>query len=166
MDDVFIELFDPANPPDLGPGPRKGRLSPTEVDAGLKRAFAVSSPGTDGRELIRALALLWHDHHDAAHALVQDASGGVGAYIHGMLHRREPDFWNAKYWFRRVGKLPFLAPLPEDLEWIKGADVFISGGAFDPSRFTDAVEAGQIDAATLKRVQAAEFQAVLDHLAG
>lgn len=164
MDDVFIELFDPADPPDLGPGPRNGRLSVAEVDAGLKRAFAVTAPGTDGREAIRALALLWHDHHDAAHSLVQDASGGVGAYIHGMLHRREPDFWNAKYWFRRVLGLPFLAPLGAKVALIGGADSLAPNGVFDASRFVDAVEAGTLDSETLKRVQVAEFHAVVAHL--
>ena len=161
---MFIELFDPANPPGLGPGPRKGRLSVAEIDAGLKRAFAVSSPGTDGRESIRALALLWHDHHDAAHALVQDASGGVGAYIHGMLHRREPDLWNAKYWFRRVPNLPFLNALADEVKLIDGAAALTANGAFEPARFVDAVEAGTPDTETLKHVQVAEFHAVVAHL--
>ena len=165
MDDVFIELFDPANPPDLGPGPRKGRLSVAEIDAGLKRAFAVTAPGTDRHETIRALALLWHDHHDAAHALVQDASGGVGAYIHGMLHRREPDFWNAKYWFRRVPNLPFFNALADEVKLIDGAGSLVANGSFEPARFVDAVKAGLLANETLKSVQAAEFHAVVAHLA-
>lgn len=39
-----------------------------------------------------------------AHELVQDASTGVQAYIHGMIHRLEGDYWNAKYWFRNAGR--------------------------------------------------------------
>ena len=165
VDDVFLELFDPENPPAPGPGPRKGRLSIAQVDAGLARAFGESSSRLESRPLIRALALLWHDHHDAAHALVQDASGGEGAYIHGMLHRREPDFWNAKYWFRRVGPMPFFKPLAEQLKRLEGAGALLSGGSFDASRFVDMVEAGSPDEATLKRVQTAEFHVVVDHLA-
>ena len=165
VDDVFLELFDPENPPALGPGPRQGRLSIAQVDAGLARAFVTSSARPESRPLIRALALLWHDHHDAAHALVQDASGGEGAYIHGMLHRREPDFWNAKYWFRRVGSLPFFKPLAEELKRMEGVEALVAGGSFDAARFVDMVEAGAPDEETLKRVQAAEFRVVVDHLA-
>jgi hypothetical protein len=162
VNDVFIDLFDPENPPALGPGPRSGRLSVAAIDAAL-----ASVPSTDAgsQALIRAVALLWHDHHDAAHALVQDATGGVGAYIHGMLHRREPDFWNAKYWFRRVGALPFLKPLGQRVENLPGAGTLVAAGKFDPSRFVDAVEAIAPDAEMLLRVQEAEFMAVLDHLA-
>lgn len=163
MNDPFIELFNPRNPPDLGPGPRAGRLPIAAIDAGLA---SVPSADDGSRAFIRALALLWHDHHDPAHTLVQDATGGIGAYIHGMLHRREPDFWNAKYWFRRVGALPFLKPLGERVKRIGGAESLLAGGAFDPSRFVDAVEAGKPDAETLLRVQVAEFEAVLHHLAG
>ena len=165
VDDVFLKLFDPENPPALGPGPRQDRLSIARVDAGLARVLWESSTRPESRPMIRALALLWHDHHDAAHALVQDASGGEGAYIHGMLHRREPDFWNAKYWFRRAGPMPFFKPLAEQLKRMKGVEALVGGGSFDAARFVDMVEAGASDEVTLKRVQAAEFRVVVDHLA-
>ncbi len=49
-------------------------------------------------------ALLWLrlGKLDPAHGIVQDDTQGLGAYIHGFLHRMEGDFWNANYWFRRV----------------------------------------------------------------
>jgi len=49
-------------------------------------------------------ALLWLriGCMEPAHSLVQDATEGLGAYIHGFLHRMEGDYWNANYWFRRI----------------------------------------------------------------
>jgi len=43
--------------------------------------------------------------HDG-HTLFQDAHDDLGSYWHGMMHRREADFDNARYWFRRAGTLP------------------------------------------------------------
>lgn len=67
------------------------------------------SGGSDlvhGTSLIRGV--LWYavDALDEAHEVFQAESGFLGAYCHGMMHRREGDFWNANYWFRSAGKIP------------------------------------------------------------
>ena len=41
-----------------------------------------------------------------AHTIFQDDTSDLGSYWHGMMHRREGDFDNARYWFRRAGRLP------------------------------------------------------------
>jgi len=41
-----------------------------------------------------------------AHEVAQDDSSAEGSYWHGILHRQEPDEFNASYWFRRVGSHP------------------------------------------------------------
>jgi hypothetical protein len=43
---------------------------------------------------------------DKSHAVSQSIETPIGSYWHGIMHRREGDFWNANYWFRRVGKHP------------------------------------------------------------
>jgi len=45
---------------------------------------------------------------DRSHELAQTIEGKgrhrAGDYWHAIMHRREPDYCNAKYWFRRVGQ--------------------------------------------------------------
>ncbi len=70
-------------------------------------------PGNVGMaRAVRSGLLLWNDSLDLAHTLAMsegeaDAlTGQTLDYWHGIMHRREPDYPNASYWFRRVGKHP------------------------------------------------------------
>lgn len=58
---------------------------------------------------------LWYalDALDAAHSIFQDDPSPEGSYWHGMLHRREGDFPNAKYWLQRAGRIPALKGIPD-----------------------------------------------------
>ena len=55
--------------------------------------------------LVRGALLNAVDAIDAAHRIFQDDSSDLGSYWHGVIHRREGDFDNARYWFRRAGRL-------------------------------------------------------------
>ena len=58
---------------------------------------------------------LWYDLNsdwDTAHSIVQQMSDVDAMWIHAYLHRKEPDIWNAKYWYRRAGK-----PYPGDIDY-------------------------------------------------
>ena len=61
---------------------------------------------TADQPLLRAAAHIYCDDLAGAHEIVQDMEGMEAAYIHGIIHRREGDFWNANYWFRRADFLP------------------------------------------------------------
>ena len=97
-------LVDPCPLMELGPGaPRvefRARL------AALDPARDFGHPMTDRDAATACLAGLWllHDFWDEAHAVAQDLDTPEGAYWHAILHRREPDASNAKYWLRRVGE--------------------------------------------------------------
>ena len=56
--------------------------------------------------LIQAGLLLYIDDLDGSHERSQSIESDEGSYWHGIMHRREGDFWNSKYWFRRAGSLP------------------------------------------------------------
>ena len=70
---------------------------------------------TDARAftLVRAALLYAVDDLDAAHRIFQDEPGDLGSYWHGMTHRREGDFDNARHWFRRAGRLPCFSKMHE-----------------------------------------------------
>lgn len=63
---------------------------------------------------VQSGVLLINDFLDASHQRSQSIEGhSNGDYWHGIMHRREPDFGNAKYWFRRVGHHPVLDTLAD-----------------------------------------------------
>jgi hypothetical protein len=119
--------FDPAifNPTiaELVRGPRLAPLGPGTPDQAVRPQLAALTaegifapqPVRDRRMAEACLAGLWllHDFLDESHRLSQDIDTPAGSYWHGIMHRREPDAGNAKYWFRRVGDHPVLRLLAE-----------------------------------------------------
>jgi len=65
-------------------------------------------------DCLRSLLLLQAGEFERSHSIVQAMSGSDAAYVHGMIHRVEGDFWNAKYWFRRSKKHPAFLGTPID----------------------------------------------------
>lgn len=171
------KLFETSEPPDLGPGPRPGIKPEAELYKSLDRLFAGANAQGEQLELVRALLLLWHDHLDAAHKIAQDVGSASGSFVHGIMHRREPDYGNAAYWFRRVGKHPAfgeIAPRVTKALGAKGdgelARKLTRGGEWDAFAFISACEGaarssdGDGTKEALRKVQAIETAALFDWL--
>jgi hypothetical protein len=101
---------------------------------------------------------LYHDFLDESHSISQDSSDSTGAFWHAIMHRREPDAFNSKYWWRRVGSHPVLRMLIELAPSV--------GYRFtSPEVFVDFCEhvrgTNSADELLAKRVQLLEWQLLL-----
>ncbi|MCS7042732.1 MAG: hypothetical protein N2036_09940 [Bryobacteraceae bacterium] len=76
------------------------------VDALRGASAAALFPGARSPEGALAGLWLYLQHFDACHRVAQDLPTPEGSYWHGILHRQEPDDWNAGYWFRAAGAHP------------------------------------------------------------
>jgi len=56
--------------------------------------------------LAEAVRLYKAGEDDAAHEIVQGIELPIASYLHGILHRAEGDYSNARYWFIRSNGLP------------------------------------------------------------
>ena len=115
--------------------------------------------------LVRGALFYGVDALSDAHRIFQDDATDLGAYWHGMMHRREPDFDNARYWFRRAGRLPFFTRLHR--ETAEHSAVMARQLSWDPYLFTGECEQARFGAVEknkeLTKLQAAEFEILLDY---
>ena len=112
----IVQKLETRNPlPPLAPSDEwDSELTDQLQDLSLETLFDGQSvkDSTMGYALQSGL-LLWNDALDASHTISQDIESRTGSYWHGIMHRREPDYSNAKYWFRRVGVHPTYPVLRE-----------------------------------------------------
>ncbi|MCZ8512066.1 hypothetical protein O9H85_06420 [Paenibacillus filicis] len=104
---------------------------------------------------VKAGLHLFNESLDASHELSQMIENATGSYWHGIMHRMEGDYSNAKYWFHRVSRHPVYEELAREaaafVEESTHANVgnsvlrrtfekIADGGAWDAFAFVDAVE--------------------------
>ena len=151
--------------------------------AGLRGGAILDGPVASPQDAQALLAglWLWHDCLDESHTISQNLPSATGSFWHAIMHRREADFSNAKYWYARCRNHPALAEIgaraaraapelgsvvdPELQRLIGGVG---GGGAWDPDRFVYWVArlhrqgpGPSRDAAV--RLQQIEWAALFDH---
>ena len=127
---------------------------------------------------IKSGLLLWNDALNDSHDVSQELGNNTGSYWHGIMHRREPDYSNAKYWFGRVGTHPIFPELRERAialyqETLNPSDALTQIGQtveaqehWDAYQFIDWCQAAENDLSSdaarfLQQVQAEEIKLLL-----
>ena len=110
---------------------------------------------------------LWHDGLDECHRIVQkpsDEGDATFAFWHAMMHRREGDFSNSKYWYARAGSHPAVQILAAQAGGIvnqapadKSLLRLIARG-WDSRALVDLVEAVHGDPSDARRAIAVQLQ--------
>jgi len=148
-------------------------------------SFELEAVGATSRDKVavaalRAGILLWHDFLDESHRSSQSIEGAgpgqLGDYWHAIMHRREPDYSNAKYWFRQIGPHPLFQQLREpadsilkacpDAEASSWRNRMTRGSSWDPFAFVDLCQACAVDedsplALAARRIQLVEMSVLL-----
>lgn len=126
---------------------------------------------------------LFNENLDLSHTISQSLSSQTGSYLHGLMHRMEPDYPNAKYWFRRVGAHPIYPTLWRKIKalvqkenkamadtHLKGQWVrWLEAEDYDPFAHVDLVEEALADTheemiLLLKEIQHVELQVLLQYV--
>jgi len=161
--------------PVLGPGSPNLAARPQLEALTVEKAFS-GKKIADERAARCCLSALWllHDFLDESHAISQEISSAGGSYWHGIMHRREPDYGNAKYWFHRVPRHAIFEPLAHAARELAVGEKLDSAAAFltsqatwDPPRFVDLCEViarGQSQSENLARqIARLEWHLLFDH---
>ena len=173
---VFADLFKNVRLIPLGPGVGNSSAKAALEALDLEQAFA--SHHISDRTMAegcRSAVWLYHDYLDTSHTISQQLDTGTGSYWHGIMHRREPDYPNSKYWFRRIGDHAIYPALKEEAAAIASRTdrlpeetaFLTTQSSWDPNTFIDlceAANAGRIPAEDLcHRIQQREWDLLFDY---
>ncbi|MBI3411581.1 MAG: hypothetical protein HY040_24900 [Planctomycetes bacterium] len=175
---AIAELLYPERLQPLGPGNPNLEAKPRLESLMVESAFAPAQvKRTHPAEACLAGLWLYHDFLEESHKRSQDLASVEGSYWHGMMHRREPDYANAKYWFRRVGRHPVFESLHKAAaELAAQSDLLgqppawkalVRAEEWDPCAFIDWCERSKVEEGEAellcRRMQQREWELLFDH---
>lgn len=171
---LFAEVLREERLNALGPGMANATVRAQLASLNPDHAFAPREV-RDSDMASACLAGLWlyHDFLDEAHSISQEIHTPTGSYWHGLMHRREPDFDNSKYWFRRVGSHSIFPALCGEAARLTAEDpdpaaAFLrTQSVWDPFAFIDLCASCRNDSSPrgllCRRVQQREWELLFDH---
>ena len=162
---VIKDLFYTESPPSLGPEKRLDAMDFDSCQTQIQSAF--ESEPIRQANLVQSALLLWHDHLEPSHSVSQKITCSDGSFVHGLMHRREPDYSNAKYWFNRVGSHPTFPEISNRTkELLAGSSLaYLTEGGWDSFAMVDAVaatRAGSKEYLLLQAIQKVEFEVLME----
>jgi hypothetical protein len=110
---------------------------------------------------------LWllHQFLDRSHEISQRIDTPTGSFWHGIMHRLEGDYSNAKYWFRRVDEHPVFESLAAAAHATR-SERFPDKINWDPYDYIDRCEAAirgpTHDDPLLRRIGRIEWELLFD----
>lgn len=114
--------------------------------------FRTAIKAADTSDYIQATLHLLNDDLESAHLIAQKHEEPNGNLIHAIVHRREGDFGNSRYWLKRTGKHSI---------YTKIMDVY---NDWTPEQFVHwCEEAPREKVKWLQEVQAYELRSLLTH---
>ena len=154
------------------PGPARkllGAATPPQL-------ISVPVKSHDAASAMLAGLWLWHDALEESHTISQSLHSPNGSFWHAILHRREGDFWNSKYWYARCRNHPALVDIASRAKPLlatltdKPLAARLARGGWDTDAFVNWVEEvsagpGPSDRELAVKLQQVEWQALFDHCA-
>ena len=156
-------LLDTPTLASLGPEQRADALSLHQCQVALT---ALDLPSHQ-QPLVYSALLLWHDHLDASHDLSQNINSNDGSFLHGIMHRREPDYSNAKYWLTKTGQHEAFDTINMRSELVlKDTSLaHLTTAKWDPFAIVDAISEASPDTSeyqVLQNIQRIEIEVLLE----
>ena len=166
----FSEIIDPNRLNDLGPGKANKRLKHKINSISLEKTF-LPHQIRDRNFANACLSGIWlhHDFLNESHSISQRIPTITGSFWHGIMHRREGDYWNSKYWFRQVEEHPVFSSLQSAILKILEPSLFpeFQKVSWDPFLFVDMVQkyigTDSEREEILKEIQQVEWKILFDH---